>query len=361
MSALTLSTDRRLVVRRALSVVVSLGIVVGIFYFFLPQFTSVSSVWRSVRAMSTADVLTLCALGAWNLVTYWVLMVATMPGLTHRQAMVVTESSTAVSNTLPGGGAIGIALSYTMYSSWGFSKSRSSVSLLVMGVWNNFAKLGMPVLALVFLALDGGATATRLTAAALGLAGLVGALVVFALMLRSEAGARAMGDGLARLVNRVLERFGKQPVRGWDRAIATFRARTIGLLAHRWVRITLLTVVSHLSLFLVLLFALRSVGVGPGSVSWAEALAVFSFARLVTAIPLTPGGLGVVELALITGLAAAGGARAEVAAAVLVFRVLTYVVRIPLGLGMYLYWRGNRSWRRAPGTAPRPPIVVDAL
>ena len=38
--------------------------------------------------------------------------------------------------------------------------------------------------------------------------------------------------------------------------------------------------------------------------SLAEALAVFAFARLLTAIPFTPGGLGVIELALITGLAA---------------------------------------------------------
>ena len=80
---------------------------------------------------------------------------------------------------------------------------------------------------------------------------------------------------------------------------------------------------------------------------------MFSFARLVTAIPLTPGGLGFVEVALITGLAAAGGARAEVAAAVLLFRALTYVLPIPLGLGTYLFYKRNRSWRRAPGAAPR--------
>ena len=42
--------------------------------------------------------------------------------------------------------------------------------------------------------------------------------------------------------------------------------------------------------------------------SLAEALAVFAFARLLTAIPFTPGGLGVIELALITGLV--GGGRA---------------------------------------------------
>jgi uncharacterized protein (TIRG00374 family) len=120
------------------------------------------------------------------------------------------------------------------------------------------------------------------------------------------------------------------------------------------------TLISHLSLFLVLLLALRHIGVSPGEVSTVEALAVFSFARLVTAIPITPGGLGLVEVALITGLAAAGGPRAEVAAAVLIFRALTYVVPIPLGLLCYLYYKRNRSWRREPGAAPRTVLVPES-
>jgi uncharacterized protein (TIRG00374 family) len=96
-------------------------------------------------------------------------------------------------------------------------------------------------------------------------------------------------------------------------------------------------------------------------VTWVQALAVFSFARLVTAIPVTPGGLGVVEVALITGLSAAGGNRADVAAAVLIFRALTYVLPIPLGLLSYLYYKRNRSWRRASGAAPRTALVPETL
>jgi putative heme transporter len=49
-------------------------------------------------------------------------------------------------------------------------------------------------------------------------------------------------------------------------------------------------------------------------------LAVFAFARLATAIPLTPGGLGFVEGVLVTGLVGAGGDPDEVAAAVVVYR-----------------------------------------
>ena len=74
---------------------------------------------------------------------------------------------------------------------------------------------------------------------------------------------------------------------------------------------------------------------------------------------MTPGGLGVVELALITGLAAAGGVRAEVAAGVLVFRALTYVLPIPVGLLTYIFWRRNHSWLRQPNSAPRSDLVPE--
>jgi uncharacterized membrane protein YbhN (UPF0104 family) len=50
-----------------------------------------------------------------------------------------------------------------------------------------------------------------------------------------------------------------------------------------------------------------------------------------------------------------------VAAAVLVFRALTYVLPIPAGLGCYVYWRRNRSWRREPGTAPRTALVPESV
>ena len=74
--------------------------------------------------------------------TYWILTVIATPGLRYPQAVVLTETTTAVSNALPAGGALGVGLTYTMLSSWGFSKSRSTLSVVVTGIWNNFAKLG---------------------------------------------------------------------------------------------------------------------------------------------------------------------------------------------------------------------------
>jgi uncharacterized membrane protein YbhN (UPF0104 family) len=350
----------RIRIRQVVGPLVSLALIVAVFGVFLPQFTSLSSVWATVRSMTFWELATLGVAAVWNLATYWLVMVATMPGLTYRQAAVVTEASTAVANTVPGGGAVGIALSYSMYSSWGFSRSRSSVSLLVAGLWNNFAKLGMPVLALALLAFSGSPSGGRVIAGLLGVAALTLALLAFGMLLHSDGAARRLGLTAGSVASRLLRLLHRPPVRGWELATTKFRSRTALLLSARWAWITFVTLVSHVSLFVVLLLALRHVGVSERQVSWIEVLAVFAFARLLTAIPITPGGLGVVEVALITSLSAAGGQRSQVAAAVLIFRALTYVLPIPLGLAAYVFWRRNKTWRRPPNGAPRTQLVPES-
>jgi putative heme transporter len=347
--------------RRLLGPLLSVALVAAVFVWFLPQFTSLSAVWATVRGMGGVEGAVLLLAAVWNLATYQFVMVATTPGMRLREATVSTETTTAVSNTVVGGAAISLGLTYAMNTSWGFSRSRTSVSLLISGLWNNFAKLGLPVLALVLLAFSSTPTTGRVISGAFGVAALVAAVVLLGLLLRSREGAARLGRVLGRIASAVLRPFGKGPVSGWDRAMTKFRDRTVLLLRARWHWITVATVVSHLSLFAVLLLALRFVGVSAEQVSVAEALAVFAFARLLTAIPFTPGGLGVIELALITGLSAAGGARALVAAAVLIFRALTYVLPIPIGLATYVFWRRNKSWRREPNSAPRTELVPESV
>jgi putative heme transporter len=350
---------RRPTWRRLLAPLFSLVLIGAVFLWFLPQFTDLGDVWASVQDMTAAQIAVLALATVWNLATYQFVMVTTTPGMTLRQATVSTETTTAVSNTLVGGAAIALGLTYAMNTSWGFSRSRTSVSLLTSGLWNNFAKLGLPVVALALLAFSAPPTPGRLLAGALGVAGLVAAATVLWLVLRSRGSAARVGRALGRWVSVLLRLVHRPPVHGWDLAVTKFRDRTVLLLAARWHWLTLATLVSHLSLFLVLLLALRFSGVEAGQVSWTEALAVFAFARLLTAVPFTPGGLGVIEVAMISGLAAAGGGHAAVAAGVLVFRVLTYVLPIPIGVLTYVFWQRNRSWRRPPNTAPRTDLVPE--
>src|SRR4051812_17862674 len=286
----TPAKQRRALWRRLIGPVFSVVLIVAVFFWFLPQFTDLADVWASVQAMTTVQITLLVVAAVWDLATYQFVMVTSMPGLTLRQATVATESTTAVSNTLVGGAAIAVGLTYTMNSSWGFSRSRTSVSLLTSGLWNNFAKLGLPVLALAILAFSAPPTPGRLLSGALGVAGLVAAVIVLWLVLRSRESAARMGLRLGRWVSVLLRPLHKPPVHGWDLALTKFRDRTVLLLRARWHWLTLATIVSHLSLYLVLLLALRFCGVTSDQVGWAEVLAVFAFARLLTAVPFTPGG-----------------------------------------------------------------------
>jgi uncharacterized protein (TIRG00374 family) len=325
----------RLIIQTA----VSLVLVVAIFYYLLKGI-DLRLVWAEIRATTWQEEAVLALIAAWNLATYAFVWMSVTPGLSFGRAMLMTQAATAVTNTVPTvGPAIGVGLTYQMLGNWGYSGARITVAVLVSGVWNAFAKLALPILALALVALQGNATSGRIVAALIGIAGLVAAIVVFALLLRSEELARRFGLLAGRVASRLLRLIRRPAVEGWEIATVRFRTRTLELLEHGWIPITAATLVSHLSLYVVLLACLRAVGVSDAEVSWAQVLVVFAFARLATAIPITPGGAGVVELVLIGGLSAAGGDREQVTAAVLVYRALTWALPILVGIGCYLWWR----------------------
>jgi uncharacterized membrane protein YbhN (UPF0104 family) len=343
--------------RLVVQAVFSLALVVVLFYYLLKD-VDLAQVWANIRAMTWTEDAILVVLAAWNLASYAFVWMSVTPGLGFGRAMVMTQAATAVTNTVPTvGPAIGTGLTYTMFRSWGISGSRTSAAVVVSGVWNTFAKLGLPVLALALVLLQGGAGGGRVTLALVGIAGLVAAIVVFALLLRSEQLAERFGLLAGRVASRLLRLIRRPPVHGWELATVRFRTRTLELLEHGWVPITAATLVSHLSLYLVLLACLRAVGVSDAEVPWGQVLLVFAVARLLTMVPWTPGSAGVVEFALIAPLVAAGGDREQVTAAVLVYRALTWGLQIPVGVGCYLWWR--RSQRRAqPVTAGAPQVAI---
>jgi len=333
--------------KRVIQAVVSLAVVVGIFVGVMPHIASYSDVWSTIRAMTGLELATLLLIGLWNLVTYWLVLTAVLPGLTYPQAAISNQASTAIANTLPAGGALGVGVTYAMYSSWGFTGADVTRSVVVSGVWNNFVKMGFPVVALALLAATEDVNAGLLIGSLVGVAVLIASIVVFGLVLKSDWLAERLGVGLGRIVTWLKGLIRKPPVAGWGEAAVRFRNNTTGLLATRWKRLTVATLISHISLYLVLLVALRHVGVAESDVSWIRVLAAFAFVRLISALPITPGGLGIVELGYTAalGIGVTDTIQARIVAAVLVFRFITYFLPIPLGTASYIYWRRNRSWR----------------
>jgi uncharacterized membrane protein YbhN (UPF0104 family) len=338
---------RRLVVRALLAA----AVVAAVYLWLLPQLVDVREVGATLRAMTWLELASLLAAAVWNLCSYLLPQLAALPGLTLRQAALESHASTAVGNLLPAGQAVGLGVTWRFYRSYRFAPPGITLSLLVQGVWNNFVKLGMPIVALGLLVVTGDAAGALAPAAAVGVLVFVLALAGFAFGLSSERRAARLGGALAGAAA-WLRRLARRPGRpGWERGAVAFRAQAVSLLRRRWHWLTATTLASHLSLFLVLLLALRHVGVAESEVSWVEALAAFALVRLLSAFPITPGGLGVVELGLSAALVLAGGEEAQVVAAVLVFRVLTFVLPIPIG-GL-TWW----LWRRAEGRPARAAVA----
>jgi uncharacterized protein (TIRG00374 family) len=140
----------------------------------------------------------------------------------------------------------------------------------------------------------------------------------------------------------------RQPSRRMASGLLSFRADTSAMLAERGIRITITTQLANVAFWFVLLACLRATGLTQAQVSWQASLAAFAVVRLLTVLPLTPGGLGVVELGLTAPLIAGlgSGAAARVAAAVLLYRALTYLPSLPLGALAYVWWRhGDKAQR----------------
>jgi putative heme transporter len=329
-------------VQRSLKAALSVALVLAIFAGVLPRIASFSEVTDAISAMTVIEIVVLALVAIWSLTTYAPVLMASLPGLTFGQSMVVTQSSTAIANTVPAGGAVGVGVTFAMYTSWGFHRAASTLSVAVSGLWNIFGKLALPVAALGLVALLGTAGGGLVAAAVVGVGALAGGVALFAAGLRSARLARGIGDGLGAAASRVRGWMGRSPVGDWGATGVRFRGETIGLVRARWLRLSITTVVSQLSLYVVLLLSLRNLGVSDDQVGWAEVLAAFAFVRLLSALPITPGGLGVVELGLTAALVAAGGPRPQVVAAVLVYRALTYLAPVPLGLATYVGWRVRR-------------------
>jgi uncharacterized protein (TIRG00374 family) len=322
------------------------AIVAAVFVGILPRIADLDRVWAAISSMSWSEYAVLGVLTVWNVVTYWPMLVAAMPGLSLWQAAVVCQSSTSVAMTLPGGGAIAVGVSYAMYTSWGFAPAAVATSAFMTFVANMSFKLILPVVSLGFLALHAHANVGVLSTAVLGVSVMVVMIAILAVALRSEGFARRIGRWSGNVVSYLRRLFGRSPVLAWDSAALRLRSRMVTVVRERWLYLAVAEVVSQLSVFMVLLASVRFVGVSVREVSSAEVLAVFAFVRLATAMPVIPGNVGLAELSYIGGLVLSGAPRTGAVAAVLLFRFLTYFVQIPLGGLTYLVWRRRSAWRK---------------
>ena len=336
-----------------------------VFVGILPRVADYASVWHTATSLTLVDIAVLVTAAVTHFAANWPQLAAALPGLSLGQAAAANQVSTTVANTLPGGGMFSVGLIYSMFRSWGFADPAIALSMLICFVWNSFAKLGLPLIAFLVLVVEGRGVTGLLAASIVGVAVMVLASVFLALYRWKKnvaAGVASLIGWIASFVRRI---FHKPPVSGWADAAVRFRTEAIRIVEARWFVLTTSTLAVHLSLYAVLLLAVRYVGISNREIGWAQVLGVFAIARLLTAFPITPGGLGIMDLGCIGGLILVGEhhasvpvveLRAQVTAAVLVFRTLTYGLQIPFGGLAYVIWRRKAVWLGS--ASPRGPEEV---
>lgn len=348
-------------VLRIAQIVLSLALVLGVFAGVLPRIADYSAVWSTIRTLTWFELLGLFAVTTLHTMALWPQLTASLPGLSLAQAAVNYQASTTVANTVPAGGMVAVGVSYAMCRSWGFADPAIALSALITFVWNTGFKLVLPVIALALLASQGKGSGGLIVASLLGLAVLAGAVALVVTMRWRTTLAARIGSFLGSVASFLRKLVRKPPVGDWAEIAARFRNEAGRLVADRWLTLTLSTVLSHLGLYLVLVLAVRDVGISAREVTLAQILGVFAFVRILSALPVTPGGLGIVELAYVAGLVLAGRGHtdvpaavfhAQVTAAVLVFRAFTYGLQLPHGALAYLIWQRRKKWRKAPPHAP---------
>ena len=275
------------------------------------------------------------AFGLW---LYTFTLTGSLPGLTHSKALTVNVAGSAAGNLLPGGGAAGVAATYLMFRSWGFSRPAISTSVIVSGVWNLVARMAMPLLGVAMLsstdALPKGVRRGALTG---GIVGLV-VIAVFVAILTSPNSTRRFATWLQRTIGRRVSdrrvRKGKPPV-NLGHVIVDQRQRMTAVTATGWLPMTI-GVVGFLGVYYLLFW--RTMDIVGVDITPGKLFAAYAVGRLLTAVGVTPGGLGITEAGTLAVLVAWGADKPAAAAGVLIFALYTHLLEVPLGAAGWLAW-----------------------
>ncbi|GII03988.1 lysylphosphatidylglycerol synthase transmembrane domain-containing protein [Planobispora takensis] len=335
--------------------VVSLGLATALVV-FLPQIvhalTGKTVSWSEVGARFAAlgwqTVALMAVVWLASLLAYTFVLTASLPGLSHPQALTLNAAGSAVSNLLPFGGAAGVALTFAMTKGWGFPVRAVVVSTLASGIWNTLFRFILPALGIVALLASGQALSPTVVNA-----GWVGAVSI--LILVTAVAAALYWDRAAALLGRVLDalvRLAPRRIRPAEHtasgALERLRADTSTIVRSRWPGLTL-GMISFLGLqWLILVTCLHATGAYPGL---AQSIAVFALSRVLTTAVVTPSGAGIMEAGTVGALVFFGAPLDSATAAALLFGFWTYTVEIPFG-GLAL-----GAWallRRREGVVPAP-------
>ena len=243
----------------------------------------------------------------------------------------------AVSELVPGGAATSAALQYEMLVHEGVPPDRAASGMAAGSVIVFGTLLVLNVLALPLVVLGVSVPTSLLAAAWISAVLLLGIVLIGSLALRDDRFLIAVGRVAQWAFNKL--RRHSQPVKDLPKRLLVQRTAVAGALGSHWWQALLAAAGKWVFDYLTLVFALGATGARPNV---ALVLVAYSAATLLGQIPLTPGGLGVVEAGLIGTLALIGVNGGAAVLATLAYRLFNYWLYLPAGLiGLLLHRRST--------------------
>ena len=321
--------------KRSLPVLGSLLIVVFIFGWVLPQFIDYDAVFRAIGKISAWEWVILLLAAAIRFIPEGLVFRAALPGLGWKQGASQFAVTQALNNIPPGG--LDLIARFQMSRSWGLSAGAATTATIGTWFFGSLPRLVMPAFAVVFLAAERLRDDTLDTLALIGFSVVLVLTIAVLLMVRREGFAVWIGRTLGRVANFTAGLFRKELDLDFEALALEFRDETLVLVRNRWKLGFSAGLVAQFALFVVLLLAVWFVGL---EVSWTVVFAAFAIVAILGAIPIfnIPGIAEAVYITIL-GLAVGGQNPDEVAAAVFVFRILTWLLPIPVGGLVFSRWR----------------------
>ncbi len=340
----------------ALRIGLALGALVVSFVVLKSAFDTLdfAEVWRTIRSLDDAEILALLSMWVLWLATQGLQTAALLPGLPVRRGVVAFLGPAAVASVIPGPSDLPVR--HRMMRSWGCSNADTTLAVAAGGIFSIGIKLLLPIAAAAGLLIsdtpiDG---TLRTIVTIIGIVAIGVAVVAFALS--SERRAVFVTRAIGPIWRAGLRLFRRSDDGDLTERVLQARAQAIDTLRDRWLIAAWSATLTAATRYALLLMSLRFMDVGPEQISWAQVFVVYALVQGLTAIPITAGDVGVSEVALIGFTVAITGDDFvnQVTAGVLVFRLLTWLLLIPVGFSVLTGWRWllRREARRRSTVSP---------
>jgi uncharacterized protein (TIRG00374 family) len=319
-------------------------------YIVWPSLVDLFSSWPRLAVIEPGWYLAMVAAVAGSFACVWVLYRVVLHVRAWFAIGASQLASSAFGRIVPGGAASAGALQYQMLVRAGVRGGRVATGITVVNIISAGTILALPLFAipLFFRAIPLESTLRRV--ALLGLGMLIVAVVFAVLVLATDKPLALLGRGLDRLS--ALFRRKDPPPTGHGERILHERDVVRAVLGRAWWLALIAALGQRAFDFAALLLALYASG---ARVSPLLVLLAYAVAQILMIIPITPGGLGFVELGLVGFLGLAGVETGPAVLATLAYRLVSYWLPLPVGAGAYVWF--SRRYGRGRDAPAQPPAA----